>query len=236
MRKAQAIEALREEWKDCKECKLHKTRTKIVFGEGNPNADILFVGEGPGATEDEKGLPFQGDAGKILNDFLESSKLDREYDCFITNVVACRPTALNVDPETGKKRIENRIPSKSERQGCWPRLWQIIYTVDPLLIVTVGKTPLQVLTSKAAAMGKIRGRVQTMTLAGRHTEIRYPVMPIYHTAFLGRSSDHRTVGPWGQTAADFVETCKIIDHLREVYYGIEKPNRWGRKKKRGRQK
>jgi DNA polymerase len=233
--KAQILGALRKEWANCDRCKLHKTRTNVVFGDGNPDADILIVGEGPGATEDEVGEPFQGDAGKILDEFLDSAKLDREHDCYITNIVACRPIAFNVDERTGEKTVENRIPSKSERQGCWPRLWRTIYTVDPLLIVTVGKTPLQVLTSKTAKMGKIRGRVQTMTLEGLHTTIRYPVMPIYHTAYLSRNHDHRPEGPWGQTARDFVEITKIVDHLREVYYNIKNPDRWGRKK-RGKEK
>lgn len=233
---ATALAELRESWSACDRCDLHKKRHSIVFGEGNPEADILIIGEGPGETEDRTGKPFQGDAGNILADFLVGCKLDRDYDCFITNIVACRPTAIAVDERTGKKTVENRVPSKVERAACWPRVHRIIYEVDPLLIVAVGKVPLQMLTGKAAKMGKVRGRVQTMTLEGLHVDIRYPVMPIYHTAFLARNHDHRPEGPWGQTANDFLEICRIIDHLRAVYYGTETPVRLEGVEKRGRRK
>jgi len=229
--KAQAVAALAKKWADCKRCGLHKTRKHLVFGEGNVDADILIIGEGPGANEDDTGKPFQGDAGRILNDLLTSASLDRDNDCYITNIVCCRPTAKNIDERTEKETVENRVPSKIEREQCWPRLWQLIYMIDPMLIVTVGKVPLQALTSKAAKMGKIRGRVQTMVLHGRHTQLRYPVMPIYHTAYLARIHDHRPEGPWGQTANDLIEICNIIDHLRKVYYGIDVPDRWGREKR-----
>jgi len=216
---------LQREWADCTRCKLSKTRNKLVFGEGNPGAHILVLGEAPGEHEDETGLPFQGEAGSILNGYLESMQIDRDRDLYVTNVVCCRPTVEGKDERTGEPRIENRPPSKIEREACRPRLLETIYLVDPLLIVTIGKVPFQALFGKAPTIASIRGRMHTFHLPGRHTDVRYAVLPMYHTAFLYRTHDNRHEGPWGRTSTDWAKVCSVIDHLREVYYGIPQPQR-----------
>lgn len=216
---------LKKEWENCERCDLHKTRTNVVFGDGNPKADILIVGEGPGENEDESGTPFVGEAGTILNQFLQDAVLDRDHDIFITNVVACRPTAESVDDRTGQMRIENRPPTKVERLACRTRLVETIYQIDPLLIVTIGKVPFQALCGRASKMASVRGRMQTCHLEGRHTMIRYGVMPMYHTAFLYRTQDRRKEGPWGRTGFDWARICNVIDYLREAYYGLPQPDR-----------
>jgi DNA polymerase len=198
---------------------------QVVFGVVTQCADILIGGEGPGEYEDKYGLPFYGRAGEILNEFLGSVALDREKDFYITNVVCCRPTADVLDDRTGETRTDNRQPSKVEREACRPRLLETIYLVDPLLIVTVGKVPFQALTGKASEMKAVRGRMRTLILQGREVPIPYPILPIYHTAFLARSSDRRKEGPWGKTLEDFVRMVKILDHLRLCYHGIKKPDR-----------
>jgi DNA polymerase len=216
---------LKDEWINCNRCELSKTRRSVVFGGGNPNADILVVGEGPGENEDNTGRPFVGIAGQILDQFLETVGLNREEDLYVTNVVGCRPILESVDDRTGEMRTDNRPPSKDERLACKPRLMEIIYQVDPLLIITIGKVPLQVLLGKAPTMASIRGRMQTFHMEGRYTEIRYAVLPMYHTAFLNRTHDIRKEGPWGKTMQDWVLACNVIDYLREGYYGTPRPNR-----------
>ena len=216
---------LRKEWGACTRCGLHETRKNLVFGLGNPSADILIIGGEPGETENETGIPFKGEAGEILNQFLDAVELDREKDCFITNVVCCRPTQSVLDDRTKQERVENRAPYKDEREACRPRLLETIYCVDPLIIVAVGKVPAQALLSKGTKMADQRGRVQTLHLAGRGIEIQYPVISMYNTAFLNRTHDKRPEGPWGKTMEDWVKVCNAVDYLREVYYGISKPQR-----------
>lgn len=219
------LKELKVEWINCNRCDLKNTRKNVVFGEGNPDADILIIGEAPGETEDNTGHPFVGVAGNILDQFLDAVALDREEDCYVTNSVCCRPILEGIDDRTGEPKIDNRPPSRDERLACKPRLLEIIYRVDPLLIITIGKVPLQVLLGKAPTMASIRGRIQTLHLQGRHTEIRYAVLPMYHTAFLNRTHDIRKEGPWGKTMQDWVLACNVIDYLREGYYGTARPNR-----------
>jgi len=222
---AQKLAELREEWAGCTKCGLSKTRTKLVFGEGNSNAHILIIGEAPGAKEDETGKPFRGEAGGVLNNFLKIAKLDRDVDLFITNVVCCRPTAKVKDDRTGEDRIENRPPTKTEREACRDRLMRTLYYVDPLLIITIGKVPYQALFGKAPIISSVRGRMQTLHHPGVHGDLRYAVMPMYHTAFLFRTHDSRPEGPWGRTWSDWVQVCRVIDYLREVYFGTPPPTR-----------
>jgi len=219
-RKAAQLATLREDWIDCQRCELAQTRANVVFGSGNPNADVLIVGEAPGAEEDASGEPFVGESGAVLQQLITAIGWDRENDLYITNVAACRPTQ-EVRGEDGKLRIENRPPSKPEREACRPRLLETIYIVDPLLIIAVGKVPAQALLGKATVMENMRGRLYALTLQGRHVPIKYTVMPVYHTAFLLRTFDKRSEGVWGKSAKDFVLACKIVDHLRLAYYGIE---------------
>jgi DNA polymerase len=218
-----SLAQLQDSWGDCQRCGLAETRTRLVFGEGNPNADIMIVGEGPGEHEDRSGRPFFGRAGEVLDQFLESVDLDRQEDLYITNVVCCRPTVEVEDDRSGGVRIDNRPPSKVEREACKERLLEQIYLVDPLLIIAVGKVPLQILTGKAPKMEAVRGRMRTFTMQGRHVPIRYALMPVYHTAFLARSHNRTKSGPWYKTTEDFVRAAQVIDHLRETYYGIEPP-------------
>src|SRR5262249_37347663 len=104
-----SLPQIREDLGDCKRCKLHKTRHSIVFGDGNPNAELVFVGEGPGADEDEQGLPFVGRAGKLLTQMIEAMGLQRK-DVYICNVVKCRPP-------------QNRQPEPDEVAECSPFLF-----------------------------------------------------------------------------------------------------------------
>lgn len=224
MNKAQALKDLEIKWSGCTACPLHKGRKHIVFGEGNPNADLMLIGAGPGKDEDAVGRPFRGVAGSILNQFLQGAKLSRDGDVYITNIVCCYPQIEKEDERSGKKYIDYRDPNKEERNACRERLMETIYIVDPMLIVVFGRIAMQALTGKGNVMSSSRGQIQTMHMQGRQTELRYAVMPLYEPGALAASSDHvSSNGPWVPTINDFSTICNVIDYLREKYYGIAPP-------------
>jgi DNA polymerase len=131
--------------KDCTKCPLHKSRNKFVFGVGNPEADILVVGEGPGAEEDKQGEPFVGRAGKLLNDILKAIKFERE-EVYIANIVKCRPPG-------------NRTPVIDEMEACFPYLGKQIELIKPKLILALGLTAAQGLLRKKDSLTNMRGNV-----------------------------------------------------------------------------
>lgn len=225
MSPAPAVAEIVPDWMGCTRCDLHKTRKRLVFGTGNPDADILLIGEAPGEEEDTEGKPFIGESGRTLSIFLDMARLDRETDMFVTNVVCCRPFNV-VKAYDGTNKKENRAPSGPERAACWPRLEEIIYRVDPLIIVTMGKTPTsQVMGRKGVVMENVRGRVQSINFPGHYTTIRYAVLPMYHPAYLLRNQNREEGGPWHRTTEDFLLLVSLLDKLRAEYYGIKPPDR-----------
>lgn len=167
---------------DCTRCELSKTRSTVVFGEGNADADIMFVGEGPGAHEDRTGRPFVGPAGSLLDRWIEYLGLKRS-DVYIANVVKCRPP-------------QNRDPWEWEIQACVPFLRVQIAVVKPKMIVTLGRFAGGYLSGeRGAAMKDLRGRM-TWTWQDDKTGLSVPVVPIYHPAYVLRSG-----GPGGQAEA-----------------------------------
>ena len=142
--KIAALKALREDIGDCTRCGLHKGRNQLVFGVGNPNADIMFVGEGPGADEDAQGEPFVGRAGQLLNNMIVAMGTTRE-DVYIANIVKCRPPG-------------NRAPEKDEAETCSPFLMQQIDVVKPKVIVALGATAAKNLLALNDSMLNMRGR------------------------------------------------------------------------------
>ncbi len=136
---------IREELGDCQRCKLCETRKTIVFGSGNPKADLVFVGEGPGADEDEQGLPFVGRAGKKLTEIIEKGMLlNREQDTYICNIVKCRPPG-------------NRDPEKDEIEACKPFLVKQLQAIRPKVIVALGKPAASTLLGRNVPITKERG-------------------------------------------------------------------------------
>lgn len=162
---AMSLEELVAEAHNCDRCRLAGSRTNVVFGVGNPNADLMFVGEAPGRDEDERGEPFVGKAGQLLTDIIKAMKLTRD-DVYIANVIKCRPP-------------ENRNPEPDELEQCRPFIRQQVALVKPKVIVTLGKFGLQSLTEKAYAISNIRG--EWLEYEG----IR--LMPTYHPAYLLRT-------------------------------------------------
>jgi uracil-DNA glycosylase len=142
--KPAALKLIREDIGDCTRCRLHKGRTNLVFGVGNVNADLMFVGEGPGADEDAKGEPFVGRAGQLLNNMISAMGIRRE-DVYIANVVKCRPPS-------------NRTPEKDECDVCSPFLMRQIDVIKPKVIVALGAVAAKNLLAVNDSMANLRGR------------------------------------------------------------------------------
>lgn len=140
--KAASLDELEKLICDCTKCRLHSGRNKFVFGTGNPNADVLVIGEGPGAEEDKQGLPFVGRAGKLLTDMLKAIKFEREA-VYIGNVVKCRPP-------------ENRTPLPDEMEMCMPYLKKQVELLKPRLILCLGLTAAKGLLKKRDSLGELR--------------------------------------------------------------------------------
>lgn len=142
--KPAALKIISEDIGDCTRCRLHKQRTNIVFGVGNINADIMFIGEGPGADEDQQGEPFVGRAGQLLNNMISAMGLNRS-DVYIANVVKCRPPG-------------NRTPERDECDTCGPFLLRQIEVIRPKVIVALGAVAAKYLLGINDSMANLRGR------------------------------------------------------------------------------
>ena len=158
------LRAIREDIGDCTRCALHKGRNKLVFGAGNPRAELMFVGEGPGADEDAQGLPFVGRAGQLLNKMIEAMGLKRD-DVYIANVVKCRPP-------------DNRTPERDEMETCSPFLVRQIEAIQPKVLVALGATATKALLGVNEPMSALRGRWHDF----RGTKL----VATYHPAYLLR--------------------------------------------------
>src|SRR5579859_2953344 len=156
---------IREDLGECTRCKLHKGRNKIVFGDGNPQAQLVFVGEGPGADEDAQGLPFVGRAGKLLTQMIEAMGLQCK-DVYICNVVKCRPP-------------ENRAPEPDEVAACSPFLMRQIDSIHPKVIVCLGATAAKTILNTTRGISQFRG--EWLEWRG------HKLMATYHPAYLLRN-------------------------------------------------
>lgn len=163
-----------DEWKElqttvsaCTACGLEKTRTQTVFGTGNRNAKLMVIGEAPGFHEDQKGEPFVGRAGQLLNAMLEAIGLDRSQ-VYIANILKCRPPA-------------NRDPLPEEVALCTPFLTRQIALIKPALLLAVGRIAAQYLLNTQAALGQLRGKIH------RYGHLDTPLIVTYHPAYLLRT-------------------------------------------------
>ena len=198
-----ALKMIREDLGDCTRCKLHKQgRKQIVFGVGNPRADLMFVGEGPGADEDMQGEPFVGRAGQLLNNMIKAMGIRRE-DVYIANVVKCRPPG-------------NRTPERDECETCSPFLMRQIAVIKPKVVVALGAISAKNLLAINAPMSELRGRFYDFMPAGaRSSDPSWPGAKLavtYHPAFLLR--DPRQKG----------EAWKDLQMVMK-YLGLEPPKK-----------
>jgi uracil-DNA glycosylase family 4 len=194
-----ALKLIREDLGECTRCQLHKGRTKLVYGVGNPRADLMFVGEGPGADEDAQGEPFVGRAGQLLNNMIKAMGLQRE-EVYIANVVKCRPPS-------------NRTPEPEECDTCSPFLMRQIAAIKPKVIVALGATAAKNLLAMNSSLGDLRGRFYDFKPAG--SDPSWPgarLAVTYHPAYLLR--DPRQKG----------EAWKDLQMVMK-YLGIEPPKK-----------
>jgi uracil-DNA glycosylase len=148
----------------CKKCRLSQSRTQVVFGSGHPDADLMFVGEAPGFHEDQQGVPFVGQAGKLLEKLLAGIGLARE-DVYIANVLKCRPPG-------------NRDPQQDEIEACESHLWKQIELIRPKLVATLGNFATKLLTAQPTGITRVHGQEREVDLGGN----RVMLYPLYHPA------------------------------------------------------
>lgn len=248
--KEEQLTEVYQRWHTCTRCFLGEHRKAsglpddIVFGDGNPEADILIVGEAPGAEEEKDFIPFIGAAGKLLDQVIactadspevqelfewysktpHTKQNDKKFHdtvleyrrsrFFITNVVVCRPP-------------DNRTPVKAEMDACWERLWNTIYTVDPILIIAAGATALSTIMRRVSVsiMDK-QGQLQEVTYDGHFGKVVYPVMPILHPSYLLRVADWKSKdGAFAKTVKHFRAAMEAADFYRLEHYGTPLPKR-----------
>ena len=161
----ETLDAIREDLGDCRRCKLSMGRKSIVFGSGNPKAELVFVGEGPGADEDEQGLPFVGRAGQLLTEMIEKGMKIPRPDVYICNIIKCRPP-------------QNRKPEKDEVDACRKFVERQLDAIHPRVICALGATAAETLLGVRQSMGSLRG--QWFEFHG------FPLAVTYHPAFLLR--------------------------------------------------
>jgi uracil-DNA glycosylase family 4 len=231
--KTEQLLNLKAAWSHCEKCKLCETRNKIVFGEGNVDADIVLISEGPGEEEDKTGRPFVGDSGKLLNSFLAKVGIERS-SLYITNIVACRPP-------------ENRDPGNIEIKTCIDRVYKILYLIDPLLIITAGKVALQALVDGTHGITTCHGKL----FSSPHPDFRitgekngadipgkffprkgdkkkeylltYDVIPIMHPSYILREDSVRDNNAYTEgglafrTLNDLYYAKSIVDKLKQEH-------------------
>lgn len=187
------LQALAREAAVCLKCVLGNTRTHSVFSDGNPNAKIMLIGEGPGQQEDETGIPFVGRAGQLLTQILASVGIDRKQDIYICNVVKCRPP-------------QNRKPEPSEMDACFPYLLGQIQTVQPKIILLAGATAVQDILKTKQGITKIRGQWFDTPYGAK-------AMPIFHPSYLLRNPSKQPGSPKALMWQDMKAVKQELDRL-----------------------
>lgn len=204
--KKDCLEIVREKCENCMACELGKTRSNIVFSDGNPStAKIVLIGEAPGEMEDETGRPFVGRAGQLLNDFLAQAGISREDDVYVINTVKCRPP-------------QNRVPSDEEKASCRKFLEAQIDIIKPRAIVLCGATALKsfVNLDKKQTISKVRGQWLNITVDGKE----YRAITIFHPSYLLRNHSMEEGSPRRLMQQDLQniknEVLADVNHFEET--------------------
>ena len=187
-----SLKELSKECIECVSCSLSKTRTNVVVGKGNEKANLVIIGEGPGEQEDKSGLPFVGRAGKMLDSALAAVNIDPLEDCYITNIVKCRPP-------------NNRKPTASESDACMPWLNKQIELLSPKIIVLAGSTATESFLGVKEPISKIRGKWI------EKDSIKY--MPIFHPSYLLRNPSKEKGKPKWLTWQDLKKIKKELNSI-----------------------
>ncbi|WP_034345431.1 uracil-DNA glycosylase [Deinococcus misasensis] len=182
----------------CRSCRLCQGRTRVVYGEGNPYSDLMFIGEGPGRDEDISGRPFVGQAGQLLDQIMGAVGLSRDQ-VYIANMVKCRPP-------------NNRNPEADEVAACRPWLDQQLQTIQPKVIVTLGNVPTQYLMNIRQGITRTRGQWFDFHHSSGFSA---RLLPMYHPAFLLRNPTRQVGGPKSLTWKDIKEVKATLEKLRQ---------------------
>lgn len=177
----------------CEKCDLCRTRSKIVFSQGKSNASVMLIGEAPGKNEDESGIPFVGRAGKLLDELLKTSNINREDHLYICNMVKCRPP-------------KNRVPTPIEMNACWDYLAAQICYVKPKIILLSGTTPMKAILKVKQGISMVRGTWFENVYGAK-------AMPIFHPSYLLRYQSIEEGTPKWHMIQDVKEIRKAIDEL-----------------------
>ncbi len=186
----ESLEAIRAEIGDCSRCRLCETRRNIVFGAGNPNADLMFVGEGPGEDEDVQGEPFVGEAGQLLTRIIEKGMGLSRDEVYIANTVKCRPP-------------NNRVPYVDETETCYPFLRRQIAAVKPKVIVALGNSAAHTLLSVSIGIAQLRGNFYRYGDGVR-------IMPTFHPAYLVRKEKEKNTSEKAKVWADIQKVMQEL--------------------------
>ena len=192
MKNYSSLKKLNSECVECTSCNLSKTRKNVVVGKGNESAHVVIIGEGPGEQEDITGLPFVGRAGKMLDTALSSVDIDPLEDCYITNIVKCRPP-------------NNRKPSAAESEACIPWLNEQVNLLKPKIIILAGSTAVQSFLGINEPISKIRGQWI------EKDNIKY--MPIFHPSYLLRNPSKNKGKPKWLTWQDLKKVKKELNSI-----------------------
>lgn len=232
---SEKLTVLYDEYKDCQKClSLCESRSQVVFGMGNPQADLLIITDAPGIEEDKVGLPLIGQSGKILDWYLcqyfnltslcadfslkggfrksfvwpshEKAKQELSKFAFYSNSILCRTK-------------DGRDPSHDELINCKERLHKLIYIIDPIIILAVGKTALESLTGKRGVSTlKSRGTLTDVTVPGVYTDIKYPVFSILKPEYLMRSGfSENEDSPWTQMHRDIKKLAELLSEIKNGF-------------------
>ena len=194
--KIKAMEELKKTCNSCVMCDLAKTRDRVVFGSGNPMADIVLIGEAPGAEEDASGLPFVGRAGKFLSQIIERAGLDRNKDMYIINTVKCRPP-------------ENRVPTDFEKNLCEDYLMSQLAIINPKVIILCGATACQTFF-----YGPFWKKNKISNLRGDFFESQgIQFVPVFHPSYLLRQHSEDENAPRNLTLKDFINIKEYVKNL-----------------------
>jgi DNA polymerase len=203
--KTEMLNIMRAKCEKCKACGLCKTRSNVVFSDGNAEtAKVVLVGEAPGEMEDETGRPFVGRAGQLLNQFIANAGISREEDLYIINTVKCRPP-------------KNRVPSEAEQAACRKYLEAQIAVINPRAVLLCGATALKAFcpTDKKTTISKVRGSWFDITVEGKV----YPAMAIFHPSYLLRNHSAKDGSPRRLMEQDLseVKNARLADVCHDIH-------------------
>lgn len=247
MGKNEYLTAMRQAWSACQGCNLHKERKNTVFGYGSPDAQIMIIGEAPGENEDKSGLPFVGQAGMLLDQYL--AEVSARDDVIEIQEAFKKQKGQTTEAENQRNECriklrdlllqefyftnvvmcrppENRDPTVKEIEACRTRLLEQVYTIDPVLIIAAGRIAAETIVGKKIPITTARGELFDVAVTGRKSTFNYPVMAVLHPSYLLRKNDFKQGGGDAQkTYNDFLRAMKIVDEHNLRHFDMPLPKR-----------